>query len=77
MTPPIARHSLATLFDKILDEHKLKNDAALARLLEKSPPVISKARRGTRIGSALMLRIHEAFDIPFVEIRAHMVEIPA
>lgn len=77
-TLPAPKQSLATLFDKLMAQHAIKNDAALARTLEITAPEISKARRGYRaIGASLILRIHEIFGIPVAEIREHMVEVPA
>ena len=49
----------------------LKNDAALARTLQVAPPVISKLKKGTlEIGPALLIKIHDAFDMPVKHIRA-------
>lgn len=49
----------------------LKNDAALARELKVAPPVISKLRNDKLpIGAALLVKIHDAFDMPLKQIRA-------
>lgn len=58
------------LFDAIKAEFGLKNDAALARELEFTPPQISKVRAGV-IGctDTVILRIHEKFGKPVAEIR--------
>lgn len=56
--------SLKKLFD-------LKNDAALSRALGVAPPVISKLRNGRLpIGPTLLIKIHDAFDMPIKAIRA-------
>lgn len=58
------------LFDAIKREFDLKNDAALARELEFTPPQISKVRAGI-IGctDTLILRIHEKLGLTVQEIR--------
>jgi plasmid maintenance system antidote protein VapI len=58
------------LFDAIKREFGLKNDAALARELEFTPPQISKVRAGV-IGctDTLILRIHEKMGLTVQEIR--------
>lgn len=59
------------LLDTIITSMRLKNDAALSRLLEVQPPVTSKIRHGRLpIGSALLIRIHEVTDWPIREIKA-------
>ena len=61
------------LFDKLIAEHDLKNDAGLARALDVAPPVISKHRRRSMpIGDSMILRIHETFDMPVRAIRAEI-----
>ena len=42
----------------------LKNDAALSRLLEVAPPIISKVRhRVLPVGPALLIRMHEVSNL--------------
>lgn len=61
------------LFDYLLALLKLKNDAALSRLLEIEPPTISKIRHGRmRIGAGLLLRLHEVTDISIQDLRELM-----
>ncbi|MBY0242316.1 MAG: hypothetical protein K2X55_23685 [Burkholderiaceae bacterium] len=79
---PAPKQSLATLFDKLIAGEffagGFKNDAALARALKVAAPDISKARRGSRvIGNALILALHETFDIPVKVIRSHIKDMPA
>jgi len=58
------------LLDVLLQRHKLKNDAALARVLNLAPTVISKLRHHRLpISSTLILNIHETFDMPVAEVR--------
>ena len=57
------------LLDEVIRNKQLKNDAALARLLEVAPPVISKIRHGRLpIGPSMLLRIHEETDIPLAQL---------
>lgn len=58
------------LFDHLLALLKLKNDAALSRLLEIEPPTISKIRhRRMRVGAGLLLRLHEVSELSIRELR--------
>ncbi len=51
----------------------LKSDAGLARRLDVTPPLISLLRNGKRrIGPNMLLRIHEASDMPISQLRALM-----
>jgi hypothetical protein len=48
------------LLDHVAEVHNIKNDAALARLLEVHPSTICVIRSGRlQFGDTLMLRIHE------------------
>lgn len=59
------------LFDMLLENYKLKNDAALARILKVAPAVISKVRHQRfPVGPFLILRIHEVLGAPVTDIRA-------
>jgi len=54
------------LLDEVMYKMHLKNDAALAKLLEVAPPVISKIRHGTLpIGATIALNIHESTGMSF------------
>ncbi len=58
------------LLDTLLEKMNLKNDAALSRMLEVAPPVISKIRhRRLPIGASLLIRMHEVSDISIRELR--------
>ncbi len=60
---------LASLIGKL----KLKNDAALSRALEVSPPVISKIRhRRLPVTASLLIRMHEVSDLTIGELRGLM-----
>jgi len=59
-------HLLETLINKL----RLKNDAALSRLLEVSPPMISKIRhRRLPVTASLLIRMHEVSDLSISELR--------
>ncbi|MES3022719.1 MAG: helix-turn-helix transcriptional regulator [Pseudomonadota bacterium] len=62
---------LNQFFDGLVRAKGLKNDAALCRMLDVSPSVISKSRRGsTPITPDLMLRMHEKMGVPIADMRA-------
>src|SRR3546814_15048298 len=51
------------LLDSLIEKLHLKNDAALSRVLEVAPPVISKIRhRRLPVGASLLIRMHEVSD---------------
>lgn len=61
------------LLDTLIQRMKLKNDAALARLVEVAPPVISKIRHGRLpVGASLLIRMHEETNISIAELRELM-----
>jgi len=63
------------VLDAIISKLRLKNDAALSRLLEVAPPVISKIRHQTLpIGATLLLRMHEESEFSIRELRELMVK---
>ena len=61
------------LLDRIIERMKLKNDAALSRMLEVAPPVISKIRHGRLpVGASLLIRMHEETGMNIAELRELM-----
>jgi hypothetical protein len=63
------------LLDALIEKLKLKNDAALSRLLEVAPPVISKLRHGALpIGPTMLIRMHEVSDLNIRDMRALMLK---
>jgi hypothetical protein len=63
------------LLDALIEKLKLKNDAALSRLLEVAPPVISKLRHGALpIGPTMLIRMHEVSDMNIRDMRALMLK---
>ena len=62
------------LLDTLIEKLNLKNDAALSRVLEVAPPVISKLRHGSLpIGPTMLIRMHEVSDLGIREMRALML----
>jgi len=73
--PPDAEYDPNRVLDAIIDKLRLKNDAALSRVLEVAPPVISKIRHNALpIGATILLRMHEVSDFSIRELRALMVK---
>ena len=73
--PPGADYDPNRLLDAIIAKLRLKNDAALSRVLEVAPPVISKIRHNTLpIGATLLLRMHEESEFSIRELRELMVK---
>jgi hypothetical protein len=61
------------LIDFLIDRLHLRNDAALSRILEVAPPVISKIRHRTLpVGGVVLIRAHELTGIPTKELRQIM-----
>ncbi|MYM30144.1 hypothetical protein SAMN05192549_11422 [Duganella sacchari] len=74
----MAHHALASqesynpnhLLDILLGKMQLKNDAALSRLLEVAPPVISKIRHHRLpVGASLLIRMHEVTGMSIRDLR--------
>lgn len=60
----------ARLLDFLIARFQLKNDAALSRLLEVAPPVISKIRNGRLpIGASLLIRMGDVTNISTRSLR--------
>lgn len=58
------------LLDALMIKLDTKNDAALARLLEVAPPVLSKIRhRRIPVAASLLIRMHEVTGLPIRELR--------
>jgi len=65
------------LLDHLLNTMKLKNDAALSRVLSVAPPVISKIRHHRLpVGPAIKIRILEKFDLTVHQVN-HLIGVPA
>lgn len=58
------------LIDGLVKHMNLKNDAALCKVLEVAPPVISKIRHHVlRVGSSMLIRMHEESGLSIRELR--------
>jgi plasmid maintenance system antidote protein VapI len=73
-TSPAQPHPVAynpdNLLNALIERLELKKDAALARLLEIAPPLLSKIRhRRLPVGAALLIRMHEVSGLPVRELR--------
>lgn len=64
------REQSNALIDHLLERFNLGTDAALARMMELQPPVISKMRHGKMsLTPSFILKVHDTFDIPVKEIK--------
>lgn len=58
------------MLESLISQLKLKNDAALSRALEVSPPVISKIRhRRLPVSASLLIRMHEVCGLSIRDLR--------
>lgn len=58
------------LLDSVIALQRLKNDSELSKMLMLAPSSISKIRhRRAPLTAGVMLRMHEAFDIPIAELK--------
>jgi hypothetical protein len=59
------------MFDTVIAQQGLKNDAALSHFFKIAPPVISKTRHGNLlVGPTMILLLHEKGGLPVADIRA-------
>jgi hypothetical protein len=69
----IQRYDPDQLLASLIGKLNLKNDAALSRALEVSPPVISKIRhRRLPVTASLLIRMHEVSALTISELRGLM-----
>jgi hypothetical protein len=58
------------LLDSLLDSMQLKNDAALSRMLEVAPPVLSKIRHHRLpVSASVLMRMHEVTNMSIGDLR--------
>lgn len=63
------------LLDLVIETMGLRSDAALGRLLDVAPPVISKVRHGVLpIGQGMLIRCHERAGLSFPAMRVYVPE---
>lgn len=68
-----AIHDPNKLLDGVIHALNLTSDAALARMLEVQPPVLSKIRhRRTPVSASLLMRLHEETELSISELRQLM-----
>jgi hypothetical protein len=66
----LQRYDPDLLLAALLNKLNLKNDAALSRTLEVSPPVISKIRhRRLPVTASLLIRMHEVSALSIADLR--------
>lgn len=59
------------LLDTLLEVLKLKNDAAMSRLMEVAPPVISKMRhKRLPVSADFLIRAHDISGLSLNDLRA-------
>lgn len=59
------------LLDHLKENFGMKNDADIARTLNIAPPIVSRIRNGkSNVSAEIILRIHEAFEMPIKDIKA-------
>lgn len=70
-TVPPETYNPNHLLDTLIGKLRLKNDAALSRMLEVAPPLISKIRHHRLvIGASLLIRMHEETEIEIRDLKA-------
>lgn len=68
---PQNKEGVNRLLDCLISCGSLKNDAALAVVLNVAPPVISKIRNGhLSLGARLLISMHEAFNISIKDLKS-------
>jgi hypothetical protein len=73
--PLVKKEKIGTMIDLIINGYCLKNDRALAKMLNITPPAICKLRSGkTPFGPSIILAVHETFGIPVARIREMLKE---
>jgi hypothetical protein len=69
-----ATPNASQLLDAVAAKLGLKSDAALSRVLEIAPPVISKLRHGALpVRASVLLRMHEESGISIRELKSYLV----
>lgn len=63
------------LFDFLIKECGLRNDAALANALDVTPPSVSRMRNGkSKVGAEIILRIHKTTGLSVESIESMLGE---
>lgn len=70
---PLQSYDPSNLLDQLRTKLQLKNDAALSRLLDVKPPLLSKIRhRRQSVSASLIIRIHDTTGIAVRDLRDMM-----
>ncbi|MDR1310741.1 MAG: hypothetical protein LBK01_02540 [Burkholderiaceae bacterium] len=68
--PEVRHYDPNNLLDTLIKHLQVKNDAALSRMLEVAPPVISKIRHNRLpVGASILIRMHEVSQLSIKELR--------
>jgi hypothetical protein len=67
--PEKIRKPAHRLFDFLIKNYRLKNDHALSLALDVVPSAVCKIRAGRPVTAAIILKIHEKYDIPIRDIK--------
>ena len=68
-----ANYDPGKLLNTVIEKLGLKNDAALSRVLEVEPPMISKVRnKKLPVGAVLLIRMHEVSDLSIRDLKLSM-----
>lgn len=69
----IDKVAAAQMLDKAINMLHLKNDAALSRVLEVAPPVVSKIRGGKlAIAATIIIKLHETTGLSVRQIKGEL-----
>ncbi len=69
----LSSYAPARFLDRVEEQLRLKNDAALARSLEVTPALLSRIRnRRMPVSASLLLSIHELSQIAIPDLRQMM-----
>jgi len=71
--PTQNKEGVNDLFDAVMKQQGLRNDAKLSLFLQVAPPVISKMRHGILpVGPSMILNLHERAGLPVSVIREYL-----
>ena len=68
--PEKIRKPAHRLFDFLIKNFRIKSDVALSDALDVLPSTISKMRSGRAVTAAVILKVHEKYEIPIRDIKA-------
>lgn len=68
--PEKIRKPAHRLFDFLIKNYRIKSDHALSEALSVLPSTICKMRAGRPVTAAVILKVHEKYEIPIRDIKA-------